>query len=289
VGNLLQGRGAIITGANQGLGRAIAEEYLRQGASVALCARNTTLLAETEAALAPLAGPGQKILTRPCDVSRKTEVDSLVAWATAELPNLDILVNSAGVYGPKGLLEDNDWDEWLHTIEINLMGTALLFRAIIPHLRKQGSGKIIQLSGGGATAPLPRISAYAASKAAVVRLVETLAVELAPAAIDVNAIAPGALNTRMLDEVLAAGPKVVGEDFYKKALQQKDNGGAPLSRGADLAVFLAARASDGITGRLISAVWDEWEELPSHREELAKSDIFTLRRIIPADRGKAWK
>jgi NAD(P)-dependent dehydrogenase (short-subunit alcohol dehydrogenase family) len=286
---LLQGRGALITGANQGLGRAIAEEYVRQGASVALCARNTKLLAETEAALAPLAGPGQTIITRPCDVSRKPEVESLVAWATAEIPNLDILVNSAGVYGPKGLLEDNDWDEWVRTIEINLLGTALLFRAIIPHLRKQGSGKIIQLSGGGATAPLPRISAYAASKAAVVRLVETLAVELLPAAIDVNAIAPGALNTRMLDEVLTAGPQVVGEDFYKKALQQKDNGGAPLSRGAELAVFLASRSSDGITGRLISAVWDEWEKLPSHREEMAKSDIFTLRRIIPADRGKAWK
>jgi NAD(P)-dependent dehydrogenase (short-subunit alcohol dehydrogenase family) len=287
--NLLQGRGALITGSNQGLGRAIAEEYVRQGASVALCARDTKLLVETAAALARLAGPGQTITTRTCDVSRKSEVESLIAWATAELPNLDILVNSAGVYGPKGLLEDNDWDEWLRTIEINLMGTALLFRGIVPHLRKRGSGKIIQLSGGGATAPLPRISAYAASKAAVVRLVETVAVELASAHIDVNAIAPGALNTRMLDEVLAAGPQVVGEDFYKKAVQQKANGGAPLSRGADLAVFLASRASDGITGRLISAVWDQWEELPQHGEELAKSDIFTLRRIIPADRGKAWK
>lgn len=289
MGNLLQGRSALITGSNQGLGRAIAEEYVRQGASVALCARDTKLLVETAAALAPLAGPGQTITTRSCDVSRKSEVESLIAWATTELPTLDILVNSAGIYGPKGLLEDNDWDEWLRTIEINLMGTALLFRGIVPHLRRRGAGKIIQLSGGGATSPMPRISAYAASKAAVVRLVETVALELAPAHIDVNAIAPGALNTRMLDEVLAAGPQAVGEDFYKKALQQRDNGGAPLSRGADLAVFLASRASDGITGRLLSAVWDQWQELPQRREELAKSDIFTLRRIVPADRGKAWK
>jgi NAD(P)-dependent dehydrogenase (short-subunit alcohol dehydrogenase family) len=289
VSNLLQGRGAIITGSSQGLGRAIAEEYIRQGASVALCARDAKVLAETAAALAPLAGPGQKIVCRPCDVSRKPDVDSLVAWATAEIPDLDILVNSAGIHGPKGLLEDNDWVEWLHTIEINLLGSALLFRAIVPHLRKRGSGKIIQLSGGGATAPMPRISAYATSKAGVVRLVETLAVELAPEHIDVNALAPGALNTRMLDEVLAAGPKVVGEECYKKALQQRDNGGAPLSRGAGLAVFLASRSSDGITGRLISAVWDQWEDLASHRDELTTSDIFTLRRIIPADRGKTWK
>ena len=286
--SVLRGRGAIITGSNQGLGRAIAEEYVRQGASVALCARDAKLLAETAAALAPLAGPGQKIVARPCDVSRKTDVESLMAWAIAEIPDLDILVNSAGIYGPKGLLEDNGWDEWVRTIEINLLGAVLLFRGIIPHLKKRGGGKIIQLSGGGATAPLPRISAYAASKAAVVRLVETVAVELAPAHIDVNAIAPGALNTRMLDEVLDAGPNVVGEDFYKKALQQRETGGAPLSRGAELAVFLASPASDGITGRLISAVWDRWEDLPLHRDDLTKSDIFTLRRITPSDRGKAW-
>lgn len=284
----LQGRSALITGSNQGLGRAIAEEYLRQGASVALCARNTTLLAETAAALGPLAGPGQKIVTRPCDISRKDQVEALVAWAIAELPNLDILVNSAGVQGSKGLLEDNDWDEWLATIQINLLGAVLLFRSMVPHLKKLGGGKLIQISGGGATAPMPRLSAYAASKAGVVRFVETAAVELAPAHIDVNAIAPGALNTRMLDEVLKAGPAVMGEEHYKKALQQKEKGGAPLSRGAGLAVFLASRASDGITGRLISAIWDRWEELAEHRDDLGKSDIFTLRRILPADRGKTW-
>jgi NAD(P)-dependent dehydrogenase (short-subunit alcohol dehydrogenase family) len=289
MGRSLAGRSALIAGSSQGLGRAIAEEFLRQGASVALCARDAALLAATSTALEPLAGAGQRILLRPCDVSRKAEVEALVGWAVAELPELDILVNSAGVYGPKGLLEDNDWDEWVRAIEIDLLGAVLLCRSIIPHLKRRGAGKLIQLSGGGATAPLPRLSAYAASKAAVVRLVETLAVELAPHRIDVNAIAPGALNTRMLDEVLEAGPEAVGEDFYGKALEQKARGGAPLVNGAALAVFLASRASDGITGRLISAVWDRWEELPDHRSELAGSDIYTLRRIVPADRGKSWQ
>jgi NAD(P)-dependent dehydrogenase (short-subunit alcohol dehydrogenase family) len=285
----LQNRSALITGSSQGIGRTIAEEFLRQGASVALCARDAALLAQTAAALGPWAGPGQRIVARACDVSRKDQVESLVGWAVEELPGLDILVNSAGIYGPKGPLEDNDWDDWVRTIEIDLLGAALLFRGIIPHLKKRGSGKIIQLSGGGATAPLARISAYAASKAGVVRLVETLAVELGPHHIEINSIAPGALNTRMLDEVLAAGPQAVGEAFYQRALQQKETGGAPLGRGAELAVFLASRASDGITGRLISAVWDQWEELAEHRDELASSDIFTLRRILPGDRGKAWK
>jgi NAD(P)-dependent dehydrogenase (short-subunit alcohol dehydrogenase family) len=288
MGRSLAGRSALIAGSSQGLGRAIAEEFLRQGASVALCARDAAMLVATSAALEPLAGAGQRILVRACDVSRKAEVEALVGWAVGELPELDVLVNSAGVYGPKGLLEDNDWDEWVRAIEIDLLGAVLLCRSIIPHLKRRGSGKLIQLSGGGATAPLPRLSAYAVSKAAVVRLVETLAVELAPHRIDVNAIAPGALNTRMLDEVLEAGPEAVGEDFHRKALEQKARGGAPLVKGAALAAFLASRASDGITGRLISAVWDRWEELADHRSELADSDIYTLRRIVPADRGKSW-
>src|SRR5205807_9086203 len=96
------------------------------------------------------------------------------------------------------------------------------------------------LSGGGATAPLPRISAYAASKAAVVRLTETLARERRDVRVDMNAIAPGPLNTRLLDEVLAAGPDRVGKDFYEKSLKQGDTGGAPLDRGAALAAFLAS-------------------------------------------------
>ncbi|HEX5000045.1 MAG TPA: SDR family oxidoreductase, partial [Terriglobia bacterium] len=149
-------------------------------------------------------------------------------------------------------------------------------------------GKIIQLSGGGATNPLPRISAYAASKAAVVRLAETLAEELRDSHVDVNAIAPGALNTRLLDEVLEAGPAKVGARFYERSLQQKREGGAPLYRGADLAVFLASAASDGITGKLLSAVWDPWERLAEHADELRSTDIYTLRRIVPKDRGATW-
>ncbi len=145
----LQGRSALITGSNQGLGRAIAEEYLRQGASVALCARNTTLLAETAAALGPLAGPGQKIVTRPCDISRKDQVEALVAWAIAELPNLDILVNSAGVQGSKGLLEDNDWDEWLATIQINLLGAVLLLGLYAPAPLLDILRRAAALVGGG--------------------------------------------------------------------------------------------------------------------------------------------
>ena len=210
------------------------------------------------------------------------------AAAIAALGSIQILVNNAGVYGPKGPSESVDWAEWKRALEINLYGVMLPTRAIVPHLKSQGRGKIINLSGGGATQPLPNISAYAASKAAVVRLTETFAEELRADHIDVNAVAPGALNTRLLQEVLAAGPAVVGEAFYQRSLKQRDTGGAPLELGAGLCVYLGSAESDGVTGKLLSAQWDPWREFANRKDALAKSDIYTLRRIVPEDRGQKW-
>src|SRR5262249_38321845 len=202
----LDGRSALITGASQGLGRAIAERFVRAGASVLLTARGAELLEQTCDELAALARPGQQVLALQADVGHPDDCRLSVKHAVSSLPNLCILVNNAGIYGPMGALDEIDWGDWVDAFRINLLGTALMCRELIPHLRSLGYGKIINLSGGGATAPLPRISAYAASKAAVVRLTETLAEELKECHVDVNAIAPGALNTRLLDEVLAAGP-----------------------------------------------------------------------------------
>jgi 3-oxoacyl-[acyl-carrier protein] reductase len=285
----LASRSAIITGANQGLGRAIATSCVHSGASVLLVARGEELLRQVERELAALVNhKGQVVCSLAGDVSRPEFGQAVVRRAMDVFPSVTILVNNAGVYGPMGPLEDVDWQEWVRAVEINLFGTVLMCRAFIPLLRAQGYGKIINLSGGGATAPLPRISAYAASKVAIVRLTETLAEELREAHIDVNAIAPGALNTRLLDEVLAAGPAKVGKEFYERALKQRDQGGVPLEKAAALAVFLASAASDGISGRLLSAVWDKWDKLPEKREQVAKSDVYTLRRIGPEDRGMKW-
>ena len=281
----LSGRGAIITGANQGLGRVIAEHYVRAGADVLLTARDEKRLEEVRDALKPLARADQKVLIHRSDVSDRQSCEEVMAFARREMPGLNILVNNAGVYGPKGAIEDVDWDEWVRAIEINLFGTVYMCRAIVPILKARKYGKIVNLSGGGATAPLPRISAYAASKAAVVRMTDTLAEELKEWNIDVNSIAPGALNTRLLDEVLQAGPEKVGKAFYERSMKQRDEGGAPMEKGAALAVFLAAKESDGISGRLISAVWDDWRNLPARREQIARSDVYTLRRIVPKDRG----
>jgi NAD(P)-dependent dehydrogenase (short-subunit alcohol dehydrogenase family) len=281
----LEGRGAIITGASQGLGLAIARAYVKAGASVLLCARDEMLLQEARAEVSRLAQPGQTVLARVADVSNPEDVENLLNKALGAFAQLHILVNNAGVYGPKGPIEEVPWEEWVRALEINLMGSVLMCRAVLPHFKAHKYGKIIQLSGGGATNPLPRISAYAVSKAAVVRFAETLAEEARKDGIDVNSIAPGALNTRLLDEVLTAGPEKVGKDFYERALRQKAQGGAPLEKGAELAVFLGSATSDGITGKLISALWDPWAKLPQHLEELRCMDIYTLRRIVPEDRA----
>jgi NAD(P)-dependent dehydrogenase (short-subunit alcohol dehydrogenase family) len=285
---VLTGKVAIITGANQGLGLEIARKFVLAGADVLLCARNVHLLQEVQTELSKLAASDQKIVAKAGDVSIEADVKAIVNEAMAELGGCHILVNNAGIYGPKGEVEAVDWAEWIKAIEINVYGSVLMCREVIPHFKAKGYGKIIQLSGGGATNPLPRLSAYAVSKAAIVRFTETLAEEVRGCGIDVNAIAPGALNTRMLDEILEAGPEKVGHEFFERSLKQKASGGAPLDLGAELAVFLASVASDGITGKLISAIWDNWEYWPEHLNELSSSDVYTLRRIIGRDRGLTW-
>ncbi|SRR5579859_639113 len=285
---LLEERYAIITGASLGLGFEIARKYLEAGASLMICARNEALLDKAALELRKLAGTGQSVLAIAADVSRAQDVTAIVGAALKEFGRLDILVNNAGVAGPIGTVESTDWQEWIRTIEINLLGSVLLSRAVLPHFKRVKRGKIIQLSGGGATNPLPMLSAYAASKAAIIRFMETLAEETRPHNIDVNSVAPGALDTRILDEFLAAGPDIIGSDFHARALRHKQEGGVPLSKGAELCVFLASRLSDGITGKLISATWDPWNLLPEHLDDLNATDIYTLRRIVPKDRAMTW-
>jgi 3-oxoacyl-[acyl-carrier protein] reductase len=303
----LKNLNALITGGSQGLGKTITEFFLREGANVVLCARSEKELSATRGELANKF-PAQKVLSKTCDVANESQVNELVAFAFRELGSLDTLVLNAGIYGPMGPTESVSLDEWRRALDINLFGVLLPSRAVIPHFKTSfgssrgdeaqiknqsepshsgGHKKIIVLSGGGATNPLPNISAYAASKAAVVRLMETLAEELKSFHVDVNAIAPGALATRLVDEVLAAGAEKVGVAFFEKNKNWKEKGAVPPELGASLAVYLASAESDGITGKLISAQWDPWEKLHEFKKDLG-GDIYTLRRIVPRDRSKTW-
>src|SRR5580692_10383821 len=158
----LKDRGIIVTGASQGFGKALAAACVREGAHVLICARDEELLNQTRQELEAQAGSGQKVISKRADVSQLDDVQSLMRAASYSLPSFDGLVNNAGVYGPKGSLEEIDILEWWRAIEINLLSVVLTCREAIPIFRRQGHGKIVNLSGGGATSPLPRVSAYAA-------------------------------------------------------------------------------------------------------------------------------
>ena len=281
----LNSRGVLVTGGSSGIGKAVAKACLMAGADVIICARSAGDLAAAQKELEDVKAPHQKLITQVADISSGAAVDHLVAIAVREMRQFTGLVNCAGILGPKGALDEIDFEEWIATIQVNLIGTAQLCRGVIPHFRRQHYGKIINFSGGGATAPRPRFSAYAASKAAVVRLTENLAEELKATGIDINAVAPGAVNTRMLQEILDARPEQVGAAIYEDALKQKERGGTPPEKAAALCVALLSAESDGLTGRLISAVWDPWPSLKQWKDKLVKTDIYTLRRIVPEDRS----
>ena len=283
----LAGRSVLITGGGQGLGKEIARACLAEGAGVLICGRSAATLESAIEELQP--SPGQILAAEAADVSRPDDVERLFAAAAARLPSLDGVVNNAAVLGPQGLMEDADWSHWRETIEVNFFGSVLVCRQAMRLFRKRSYGKIVNLSGGGATGPRPRYSAYGTAKAALVRLTETLAEEAKGTGIDVNAVSPGPMNTRLLDAVLEAGPDAAGAKEYGQALKQKAAGGTSPEKAAALCVFLLSRESDGITGRLLSAVWDPWPKLAAHADELAGSDIYTLRRIVPSDRGLDWE
>jgi NAD(P)-dependent dehydrogenase (short-subunit alcohol dehydrogenase family) len=280
----LEGAKAIVTGATQGLGRVIAEEFLRAGAVVTFCGRSSGAVSDVESSLGSIG----KIRGFVCDLADKESSVKFVKDAVGWMGGVDVLVNNAGLLGPIGPAAEVDWEAWEETVAVNLFSTVRLCRSVVPLMAGVGRGKIINLSGGGATSPMPGFSAYAASKAAVVRFTETLAVELAGSGIEVNAVAPGLLKTRMMEQMLEAGPDRAGRQQIETVRKSAEAGGTPPELAARLCVFLASPLSDGITGKLISAPWDPWEDLPNHLGDLKNSDIYTLRRITPSDRGKTW-
>lgn len=276
----------LITGASQGLGYQIAKRFAAEGANLVICSRSQNEIANTAGELSRNLKSNQEVFSLCCNVSIQAEVDNLFELIERQFGRIDVLVNNAGVYGPLGPIENNNWSQWVEAIGINLIGSAYVMRKSIEVMKKQGSGKIIQLSGGGATQPLPNRSSYAASKAAVVRLAETLAQEVASFGIEINSIAPGAMNTRLFEQVLNAGAEIVGKDFYEKTLNQRESGGSGFEKATSLALFLACSDSDGISGKLISAIWDDWEQFPGHIKALTSSDIYTIRRITQQERPR---
>ena len=263
----------VITGSSSGIGRILAQRLLARGVEVWGLARR----------------PQPDFSSSVCDVSDPASVRTAAGEISRAWPHLDALICCAGVQGAVGPAMSLDPAEWSRTVRTNLDGTFHPIAAFFPMLeRAPRRAKIICFSGGGATGPRPNFSAYGVAKAGVVRLVETLAHEWRDRRVDINAVAPGALPTRLTEETLSLGPERVGADEYAAAQRTAAQGTGGFEKVGALVDFLLSPDSDGITGRLLSAPWDPWPGLAAHRDELAASDIFTLRRIVPGDRGKSW-
>ena len=278
----------LVTGASKGLGYEVAKYFLKFGSNLMICSRNHIQIRKAYKKLNKIKKQNQKIFYSVTDISSFKQVEKLINKTIKKLKKIDVLVNNAAIHGPIGHIEKINWDEWVKTIQINLFGSVLLCRTVLPYFKKRNKGKIIQLSGGGAASPLPFISSYAVSKAAIVRFVENLSEEVKNYNIYINAVAPGPLNTDMLKEVLKAGQKKVGKTYYNNALKRKKTEGIPFSKACELILFLGSKYSDGIKGKLISALWDDYKNWVNYKKLLKKTDTYTLRRIVGKDRGFAW-
>ncbi len=273
---LFKGKRALITGATGVIGSAIARTFAAQGCVLVLSGRSKEKLDALAKEI-----PGSVVVA--CDVSVEAQVRALFG----RVDKLDILVCAAGAYGDIGPLAESNASEWMRAIAVNLFGTVLCIQRALPMLQKSKRGKIITFAGGGEGA-LPNFSSYAASKAGVLRLTETLAREEAFKNIGINAISPGAVKSGLTEALIAAGEEKAGTEMYQKNVQQMEEGGASPEKAAALAVFLASEASDGLSGKNLSAIWDHWQDIPRHLKDIMESDVYASRRIKPKDRGYDW-
>ena len=225
----LEGKTALITGAGRGIGQAIALAYAREGARLSLGARSVSELEETADECRKL---DAEVLITPTDVTDVSHVESLIAATVERYSTIDILVNNAGIAGPVGVLQDNDLDAWINTVQINLIGVYLCCRAVVPVMKRQNAGRIVNLSGAGAANAWANMSAYCSSKAAVVRLTEVLALELADTKITVNALGPGSVHTRMWDGMTEDAAKAGADLIHDVGLRVTSGGGASIDRCA---------------------------------------------------------
>jgi NAD(P)-dependent dehydrogenase (short-subunit alcohol dehydrogenase family) len=261
----------VLTGSSDGIGKFLADTLAAHGHEICRLARS------------PQDGFGFQ-----CDVSDWNVVQSCAEKISSKWKNVGTLICCAGIQEPIGPAMEIDPSAWRKNLAVNLDGTFFSIRAFYPLLQKSSSrAKVICFSGGGSTSPRPNFAAYGVAKTGVVRLVETLAAEWQGNPPDINAIAPGAIFTKMTEEVLARGVGLAGQNEFVGASKLSRDNSTKLEKVLGLVELLLSEKSDGFTGKLISAQWDPWEKLHEFKNDL-NSDIYTLRRIVPKDRGKNW-
>jgi NAD(P)-dependent dehydrogenase (short-subunit alcohol dehydrogenase family) len=268
----MEGRRLLVTGGSTGIGRAVAEALASRGARIVIAARRRGLI---DRALGSLPGEGHSGIG--LDVADPSGWETTLPELSAD-GGLDGLVTAAGVLGPVGTIGSYDPGDFWNGVQVNLFGTFLALHHCLP-LLAASRGSAVTFSGGGGTRPLPRYDAYAASKAAVVRLTENIAAVASERGVRVNCAAPGFVATEIHRGTLAAGPEAAGEAYHEATRRGLEEGGFPATEAAELVAFLLSEEASSINGKLISAQWDPWRE-DGFRERLeAEPDFGALRRI----------
>jgi 3-oxoacyl-[acyl-carrier protein] reductase len=263
-------RVALVTGASQGIGRVVASALAASGFSVAAAARSTDQLNELEAQTG--------VLAVPLDVTDPRAVSDAVARVESELGPIDLLVNNAGISGRSGDSWELGYEEWWKVIEVNVLGSFLCSRAVMPGMVARGAGRIVNVSSNAAFFPIDDDfagvinSAYMASKAAVIRFTEALAAEARPTGVRVFAISPGTVKTDMTAATF--NDKWGDSDFW-----------SPPELAADLIGFISSGALDALSGRYIHAAADDWRALAGRGREILEHDLHTLRLRSAQDSG----
>jgi 3-oxoacyl-[acyl-carrier protein] reductase len=272
----LEGKIIIVTGGSDGIGLSVSKKIALEGGTVIICSRDKNKLKNAERELKKLSN---NIFIFSVDISKFADVELLHKFIKKKFGKINGIVNCAGVYGPIGKTTEVNMQDFLKTIEINLMGTIYMCNIFSDLFSSEHKRKIVNFSGGGAANPFPNYSAYAASKAAIVRFTENLSIELTDDNFDVNCVAPGFVATKLHQQTLDTNPNIVGKEFYDSTKKQIENGAVPAEKAADLVSFLLSNDSNGITGKFISAPWDSWQD--KEFQELLKTDkdFATLRRI----------
>jgi len=261
----------LVTGAGRGIGKRFALGFAGAGACVGLLARSP---AELHAAQLEIEQAGGRASALSADVRDFEQVSEAVNTMVKTSGPVSILVAAAAIQGPIGPFASSNPAHWRDTLESNILGVMNSIRAVLPGMIERRSGKIIVITGGGAGTARPNFAPYAASKAAIVRLVESIAREVDGANIQINSFAPGGSYTSMTDEILNAGA-LAGDQEAEDAQQVRLSGGVPAERQIAAVLFLASDRSNHINGKMLH-VNDDLKRL---EQGSFRPDTYTLRRL----------
>jgi NAD(P)-dependent dehydrogenase (short-subunit alcohol dehydrogenase family) len=281
----LSGQVAVITGGGRGIGRVFAQTLAAAGARVAVAARSEDELART---VTLVEEKGGQALALALDVTDRRAVEQAVDTVEHRLGLPTLLVNNAGVSGPFDSLWEVDPEEWWHAMDVNLRGSFLCARAVLPGMLTRG-GRIINIASHAGVFRWPQVSAYAISKAALVKLTEHLAVEAKKRGVAVFAVHPGIVTiglTEMAMSTTAAPESPIGRAMGWIRQQVEAGNAVPPERSANLVLRLAAGHADALSGRYLT-VFDDLDSLIARAAEIQRDDLYLLRLRTPAANRQA--